>query len=85
MTTVPLQNITPAKEGEIWKKEMDGIDGKNRRYTSKERGTFQRAIENHDENLKVAKEIGDRTGEGRAYGNLSNAYQSQGDYQKAID
>ena len=35
--------------------------------------------------MKIAKEIGDRAGEGRAYGNLGNAYQSLGDYQKAIE
>ena len=29
--------------------------------------------------------MGDRTGEGRAYGNLGNAYQSQGDFSKAIE
>ena len=28
--------------------------------------------------LKIAKEIGDRAGEGGAYGNLGNAYQSTG-------
>ena len=35
--------------------------------------------------MKIAKEIGDRAGEGRAYGNLGNAYQLLGDYQKAIE
>ena len=35
--------------------------------------------------MKIAKEIGDRAGEGRAYGNLGNAYHSLGDYQKAIE
>ena len=35
--------------------------------------------------LKIAEEIGDRAGERRAYGNLGNAYQSLGDYQKAIE
>ena len=35
--------------------------------------------------MKIAKEIGDRAGEGRAYGNLGNAYDSLGDYQKAIE
>ena len=33
--------------------------------------------------MKIAKEIGDRAGEGGAYGNLGNAYQSLGDYGKA--
>ena len=35
--------------------------------------------------MKIAAEIGDRAGEGRAYGNLGNAYQSLGDYRKAIE
>ena len=35
--------------------------------------------------MKIAKEIGDWAGEGKAYGNLGNAYLSLGDYQKAID
>ena len=35
--------------------------------------------------MKIAIEIGDRAGEGAAYGNLSNAHQSLGDYRKAIE
>ena len=35
--------------------------------------------------MKIAKEVGDRAGEGRAYGNLGNAYDSLADYQKAIE
>ena len=34
--------------------------------------------------MKIPQEIGDRSGEGAAYGNLGCAYQSLGDYQKAI-
>ena len=34
--------------------------------------------------MKITLEIGDREGEGRAYGNLGIAYQSLGDYRKAI-
>ena len=36
-------------------------------------GDYQKAIEYHAKDLKIAKEIGDRAGEGRAYGNLGNA------------
>ena len=39
---------------------MDGKEGEKRRYTSNKRSTFQRAIENHEEHLKIAKEMGDR-------------------------
>ena len=64
---------------------MNGNDGENRRYTINERDTYQRAIENHEKDLKIAKKIGDRAGEGGAYGNLGNAYHSLGNYQKAIE
>ena len=33
----------------------------------------------------MAEDVGDRAGEGVAYGNLGNAYHSQGDYAKAIE
>ena len=42
-------------------------------------------MEYYEKHLTNAKEIGDRAGEGQAYGNLGNAYQSLGDYQKAIE
>ena len=35
--------------------------------------------------MQIAKEIGDQTGERRAYGNLGNAYWSLGDYRRAIE
>ena len=35
--------------------------------------------------MKIAKEIGDRAGERRAYGNLGSAYWSLGDYREAIE
>ena len=48
-------------------------------------GDFQKAIEYHERDLKISKELGDRTREGRAYCNLGNAYHSLGDFQKAIE
>ena len=42
-------------------------------------------IEYHEKHLVIAKEIGDRVEEGRANGNLGYAYQSLGDYRKAIE
>ena len=39
----------------------------------------------HAQHLAIAKEVGDRAGEGAAYGNLGIAYRSQGDYAKAIE
>ena len=35
--------------------------------------------------IGVAKEVGDRAGEGAVYRNLGNAYDSQGDFSKAIE
>ena len=35
--------------------------------------------------MKIAEEIGDPSGEGRAYGNIGIAYISLGDFQKAIE
>ena len=64
---------------------MDGKDREKRRYMSNEKGTYQKAIENHEKHLKFAIEISDRAGEGAAYGNLGIAYQSLGNYQKAIE
>ena len=42
------------------------------------------ATEYHEKYLKIAQEISDRAGEGRAYGNLGNAYWSLRKYQNAL-
>ena len=47
-------------------------------------GDFQKAIEYHERDLKISKELGDRTREGRAYCNLGNAYHTLEDFQKAV-
>ena len=41
----------------------------------------------HTQRLAIAKEVGDRAGEGGAYGNLGNAYRSLGvvDYARSDD
>ena len=46
---------------------------------------FQKAINYHNQRLSIFKEVGDRVGEGRAYGNLGNAYRSLGKFQEAIN
>jgi len=48
-------------------------------------GDYKEAIGYFENGLKIAKEIGDRQGEGVAYVNLGNAYYSLGDYSKAIE
>ena len=46
---------------------------------------FKKAIECYNLHLKIAKEVGDKNGEGNAYNNLVNAYYSLGDFKTAID
>ena len=48
-------------------------------------GDFKRAIDYHKRQLQIAKELGERSGEGVAYGNLGNAHQSLGDFKIAVD
>ncbi|XP_074609557.1 tetratricopeptide repeat protein 28-like [Acropora palmata] len=48
-------------------------------------GDFRKAIGYHEKDLNIAKEIGDRAGEGGAYGNLGIAYNSLGDFRKSIE
>ena len=48
-------------------------------------GDFNRAIEYHKQNLSIAKELGDRADEGRAYNNLGMAYHKLGDFNQAIE
>lgn len=45
---------------------------------------FKKAIEHYELDLKIAKELGDRAGEGVSYGDLGNAYDSKGDFKTAI-
>ena len=45
----------------------------------------EKAIQNYNLHLKIAKEVGDKHGEGNAYGNLGNAYHRLGDFKKAIE
>ena len=41
-------------------------------------------VEYLKQELTIAKELGDRAGEGRAYGNLAIAYRSLGNFKQAI-
>ena len=58
----------------------------NKKKTSDKDGehTVYKPIKAHERHLKFAKEMGDRAGEGEAYGNLSNPYESLVDYQQAF-
>ncbi len=66
----------------------------NRKYTAsltslgnayKSLGEYQKAIEFHQQSLAIKREIGDRGGEAKSYGNLGTVYGSLGEYQKAIE
>jgi tetratricopeptide (TPR) repeat protein len=48
-------------------------------------GDYRRAIDHYEKSLAIAREIGDRQGEGTALGNLGTCYSSLGDYRRAID
>ena len=45
---------------------------------------FRKALEYHEKRFKIAIEIGDRAGEGQAYGNLGVAYDSLGDFRRPM-
>ncbi len=46
---------------------------------------MEKAIEYHEQALVIAREIGDRRGEGNDLGNLGNAYRDLGQVEKAKD
>ncbi|RIK16160.1 MAG: hypothetical protein DCC52_17950, partial [Chloroflexi bacterium] len=47
-------------------------------------GDARQAIAFYEQRLVIAREIGDRRGEGNALGNLGNAYADLGDARQAI-
>ena len=47
-------------------------------------GQYGKAIEYHTQHLAIAKEVGDRAGEGRAYGNLGGSYVHLHQHVKAV-
>ena len=48
-------------------------------------GEPRKAIEFHEQSLKISREIGDRRGEGNHLGNLGIAYYHLGELRKAIE
>ena len=48
-------------------------------------GDFKTAIDYHQRHLEIAKELGDRSGEGKVCRNLGYAHQSLGDFKTAIE
>jgi tetratricopeptide (TPR) repeat protein len=47
-------------------------------------GDFSKAIKYHTQHLAIAKEVGNRAGEGRAYGNLGTCHMLLNEYVKAV-
>ena len=47
-------------------------------------GNISKALEHHNEHLTIAKEVGDRAGEGQAYGNLGTCHLYLNEYVKAV-
>ena len=60
-----------------------GSDGKDK--TAKIGTSGNLAIDYHEQHLKIAKEVGDRSEEGIGYGNLGNSYHRLEDFKKAVD
>ena len=48
-------------------------------------GEPRKAIELYEQALKIAREIGDRRGEGNQLGNLGVTYSNQGELRRAIE
>ena len=48
-------------------------------------GDHRKASKCHERDFKGEINIGNRAGKGRTYGKVGNAYQSPGDYRKAIE
>ena len=53
-------------------------------YANQSQGDFIQAIEYHGQHLAIAKEVGDRAGEGRAYGNLGTGHMHLNEYGNAV-
>ena len=55
-----------------------------RAYACRSQGDFSKAIEYHAQHLAIAKEVGDRAGEGAAYANLGSCHMHLIEYDKAV-
>lgn len=48
------------------------------------KGEYERALKLHKAHLSFAQELGDYAAQGRAYGNMGNAYHALGIYDQAV-
>ena len=94
VTSVSLTNFKIDKNGKgllhLLNRSNDGLNVMMIKYCNL--GTiyhglveFKKAIKYHQRHLEIAKEVGDKAGEGRGYGNLGNAYHGLGQFQTAIE
>ena len=65
----------------MYKRQVYGLLGSD--YESL--GDFQGAIEHYKQSLSIAKEVGNRWGEGNTYASLGCAYRSLKQFQQAIE
>jgi len=65
--------------------QYEGIHLRNLGNAYADLGETRRAIEFYEQRLAIAREIGDRRGEGNALGNLGNAYADLGETRHAIE
>ncbi|XP_066015062.1 tetratricopeptide repeat protein 28-like [Pocillopora verrucosa] len=90
LSSLRLQSVS--EEGD---KSMEEKDPISHDHGSASSGGVKNVIDLHNQGeeaieylnlyLKQAKEVGDKHGEGNAYGSLGNAYFSLGDFKKAIE
>ena len=94
MTSVSLTNFKIDKNGKgllhLLNRSNDGLNVMMISYCKLGTiyhglGEFKKAIKYHQRHLEIAKEVGDKAGEGRSYGNLGNAYHGLGQFQTAIE
>jgi tetratricopeptide (TPR) repeat protein len=62
-----------------------GRGAREPRQAYRSQGDFSKGIKHLAQHLAIAKEVGDRVGEGTAYANLGSAYDSKNDFSKAME
>jgi len=72
-------------QGKITSRDLAAISAGNLGSAYRALGQVARAIEYHEAALAIAREIGDRQGEGAWLGNLGNAYSDLGQVARAIE
>jgi tetratricopeptide (TPR) repeat protein len=83
LSTSPGELRVLAQTPEAQKAQADSLLDQGIEQAQKSQ--FQAALLSYEQALQIYREIKDRALEGSVLRNLGNAYQSLGDYQKAID